>query len=283
MYTNVAYLGEQDEDIVDLCSPLLVTAVGHYRFHTAALIETNRPNGRGDYQLLYVNEGKLHAYIDGKERLIKKGGLLLFRPHEAQVYKYYAAEKPETFWIHFTGCDVPNLLARAEIPEKGNVFSLESASDVQWLFMHMIKELRFRRKNYDEILKTDLLQLFLLLNRSLEENTSLDSDALNEIELAIYYFNENYNTNISIKEYASKRHISACWFNRIFKQATNVTPMQYIIDLRILNATNLLGSTNHTVSQIAAIVGYDDAYYFSRLFKNHVGNSPTEYRKTVRG
>ena len=50
MYTNLAYLGEEDEDIIDKSKPLVVTAVGYYRVHSIPILETERPNGRGDYQ-----------------------------------------------------------------------------------------------------------------------------------------------------------------------------------------------------------------------------------------
>ena len=68
-------------------------------------------------------------------------------------------------------------------------------------------------------------------------------------------------------------------FDRSFKHVTKVTPMQYIIQLRMTNALNLLDNTSYNIIQVANAVGYDDAYYFSRLFKKNVGVSPTEYRK----
>jgi len=279
MYSNVAYLGKQDEDIVDHGTPLLVTAAGYYRVQTSPFIETKRPNGRNDYQLMYVYAGKLHVYIRGKERIIEKGTILLFRPCEAQIYKYYSSEKPEIYWVHFTGFDVENLFERYEIPNDKNVFVLGNALDCQWLFKHIIHELQLRRKKYADFINMNLCQVLLLLNRCLEEEIAFDFDDLNEVDLALDFFNEKYNTNISIKDYAKERHISVCWFNRIFKRVMRETPMQYIINLRIANALNLLNETTYNIIQIANIVGYDDAYYFSRIFKKHIGISPREYRK----
>ena len=102
---------------------------------------------------------------------------------------------------------------------------------------------------------------------------------MNEVERATHYFNENYNQNICIKDYAAERHMSDCWFNKTFKKVTKMTPTQYIISLRITNAINLLESTGHNINQIASMVGYDDALYFSRLFKKHTGLSPLEYKR----
>ena len=57
-----------------------------------------------------------------------------------------------------------------------------------------------------------------------------------------------------------------------------MTPMQYILSIRIANAQNLLETTGYTISEIAAIVGYDNPLYFSRIFKKQKGLSPKEYR-----
>ena len=279
MYTNLAYLGEAHEDIVDNSKPLLVTAAGYYRVHTSEVIETDRPNGRGDYQLLYISAGKLHLYVDGEERIITKGNMLLFRPGETQIYNLYSADKPETYWVHFTGSDVDLLLDYYGMPKDENVFFTGTSPDYQWLFKQMIQELQLCRVNYEDLLNMNLRHIFLMINRFLKEGTELDSDALDEVERATHYFNENYNLNICIKDYANERHMSECWFNRTFKHVTKVTPMQYIIQLRMTNALNLLEHTNYNIIQVANAVGYDDAYYFSRLFKKNIGVSPTEYRK----
>ena len=60
-----------------------------------------------------------------------------------------------------------------------------------------------------------------------------------------------------------------------------MTPMQYIISVRIENAQRLLCTQDYNVTEVAAIVGYDNPLYFSRLFKKQTGISPTDYRKNL--
>ena len=278
MYSNVAYLGKQDEDIVDYGTPLLVTAAGYYRVQTSSLIETKRPNGRNDYQLMYVYAGKLHVYIQEKEHVIEKGTLLLFRPREAQIYKYYSSEKPEIYWVHFTGFDVENLLKRYELPNDKNIFYSGTSPDYQWLFEQMIRELQLCRANYKELLTMLLRHIFLLINRYLKENGKSGIDALNDIERSIRYFNENYTKDINIDEYAKSLHVSTCWFNRRFKQVTKVTPLQYILSLRLANAKMLLETQDYNVTETSYAVGFHNPLYFSRLFTKHIGLPPSEYK-----
>ncbi len=99
------------------------------------------------------------------------------------------------------------------------------------------------------------------------------------MDLAAQYFNDHYNSGISIQEYARSRGMSISWFIRNFKGYTGVTPMQYILSIRITNAQVLLESTTYTVTEIGRIVGYENPLYFSRIFHKQKGFSPSEYRK----
>ena len=99
------------------------------------------------------------------------------------------------------------------------------------------------------------------------------------MQSAVTYFNENYNQDISIENYAQTRGMSVSWFIRNFKKYTGMTPMQFIVSLRVNNAQILLEQTNYSIYEIAKIVGYDDQLYFSRLFRKQKGVSPSQYRK----
>ena len=58
-----------------------------------------------------------------------------------------------------------------------------------------------------------------------------------------------------------------------------ISPAQYILSLRIMNAQNLLERGVYNIREVAEVVGYENPLYFSRVFKKEVGMSPTEYRK----
>ena len=73
--------------------------------------------------------------------------------------------------------------------------------------------------------------------------------------------------------------MSVNWFIHSFKNVMKVPPMQYIVSLRIAAAKGYLENSNKNITEIAATVGYDNALYFSRLFRKYTGMTPSEYRK----
>lgn len=283
MFANAAYLGVPHEDIVDNTTPLLVTAAGNYRMHKSQVYETDRPSGRGDYQLYYVAGGKAHFFLDNKERILPKGSVVLFRPGEPQKYDIYARDTPETYWVHFTGSEVEGLLEHYGFKKGEKLFYTGNVQDFQHIYGQMIRELQLRRTNFKDLLALNMRTLLLMINRHITESKNAGAQVIDEIEKAIHYFNDNYNKQIVIEKYAEQHLMTPCWFIQNFKQLTHTTPMQYIVNLRLTNAMNMLENRNYNVAQIASAVGYDNPLYFSRLFKKHTGLSPTEYRANLGG
>ena len=222
MFTNVAYLHNSLNDMVDTSKSLVVTSCGYYRVHSRPVVSTERPTGRRDYQLLYIAKGK--------------------------GYYYYAPEKTEVYWVHFTGRMVEGILDNYEIPNNKNVFYTGNSPDYAWLYRQIIQELQLCRQNYEELIAITLRHIFIMINRYIKEGKKSGSDIQNEIDRATHYFNGNYNKPLNIDEYAESRHMSTCWFIRSFKQILKVTPMQYILSLRMANAQSLLETTEYNMA-----------------------------------
>ena len=282
MYVNSGYLNNSRAPIKDKSRPLIVTSCGTYRLKNTKKLPTWRPKGRLDYQLLYIVSGKGHFYFKGEDRVVYAGRMVLIQPRQEQRYDYYGEDKPEVYWVHFTGSDVKNILHRYQIPMDDPIFYSGASSTYSYLFKEMIHELQTCRTGYEELLTMYLKQIFLLVQRTRqEERPTVSTYIQEEMEYARRYFNEHYNEPISIQEYAESRNMSVCWFQRNFKQIVKHTPMQYLLTIRVNNATSLLETTNYGLAEIATIVGYEDPLYFSRLFRKIKGVSPRDYRKLV--
>jgi len=93
------------------------------------------------------------------------------------------------------------------------------------------------------------------------------------------FIEENYTKNITLEDVSQQVNISAYYFSRIFKEATNENFIDYLTGLRIERAKELLSSTQYSMKEICNMSGYSDPNYFSKTFKKKVGVTPTEYRE----
>lgn len=283
MFVNSGYLHDSRAPIKDKSRPLIVTSCGTYRLKTVKRLPTWRPKGRLDYQLLYIVSGKGHFYFHGEDRVVYAGRMVLIQPRQEQRYEYFGEDKPEVYWVHFTGSDVKNILRSYNIPMDDPIFYSGASSTYSYLFKEMINELQNCKTGYEDLLAMYLRQIFLLVQRTRqEERPTVSTYIQEEMEFARRYFNEHYNEPISIQEYAESRNMSVCYFQRNFKQIVKHTPMQYLLTIRVNNAASLLETTDYSMAEIAAIVGYEDPLYFSRLFRKIKGVSPRDYRNLVK-
>lgn len=98
-------------------------------------------------------------------------------------------------------------------------------------------------------------------------------------QLILDYFQQHYKNDISISSLAETLGFSMEYLARIFKKETGLSPSKYLTNLRINEAKLLLVThTSLEIGRIGELVGYKDAFYFSRVFKNNVNMTPSEYR-----
>lgn len=102
---------------------------------------------------------------------------------------------------------------------------------------------------------------------------------------ALAYINDHHcDSNMSLNFIADKFHISQSYLTRMIKKSTDLSFTEYLNKLRIQQAIFLLSTREDLlIAQIAELVGYSSQHYFSRVFKNHTGVSPIEYRNEKRG
>lgn len=93
------------------------------------------------------------------------------------------------------------------------------------------------------------------------------------------YIAENYSARLSVPSLAAKYDLSPKYFGMLFKQATNKSVSQYIRDIRIHAAMEILSNSNLTLEQISDTVGFENSFYFSNCFKKVTGITPSEYRR----
>ena len=99
------------------------------------------------------------------------------------------------------------------------------------------------------------------------------------IRKAVVYLNEHYAENITVDTLAAIAHYSPAQFRRLFHSLTQMSPSDYITNVRINAAKTILGTTDRRISDIAQDVGFFDHSHFIRTFKHTVGVTPAKYRR----
>jgi AraC-like DNA-binding protein len=103
-------------------------------------------------------------------------------------------------------------------------------------------------------------------------------DNKQKIEQSIGYMLEHLAQPLKVTQLAARAGLSPSHYFAVFKRQTGCSPLDYLIGLRMGQACRLLAETTLSVKNIAAKLGYDDPFYFSRLFKSVNAVAPTEYR-----
>lgn len=149
----------------------------------------------------------------------------------------------------------------------------------------IIKEYFSKEIGFELAIKSYILKLIVILLRNYIEKiyTKKQFDfkvtKLKQIDNILKYIQSNFTKKITINELANLAHISNYHFCRLFKQSTGKTVMEYINDLRLRKAILLLKDSTLNITEIALSCGFNDANYFSRVFKNNIKMSPSQVRK----
>lgn len=104
-------------------------------------------------------------------------------------------------------------------------------------------------------------------------------EAERKVAQTIGYMRRSLNQSLQVPKLARMANISPSHFFAVFKKRTGFAPMDFFIRLRIQRACEILDSTTLSVKEVAAQLGYEDPFYFSRVFKSVSGVAPTEYRR----
>ncbi len=270
-----------DGDAPPYEAPLLVMSAGHYRFVQMTRFHTYRPKGRSDYQLLYVAGGSAQFFTGGAWHRVGEGGMVLYRPNERQEYTYRLDEDPDIYWIHFTGTVAKQTVLQYGLTD-GVVHAVGVDSRYGELFEGIIRELQLQRPLGDELTAVLLQELLVrMARRDRESHTGRPRSAM--IERAVREIQRRFAEPLTVAELAAQFNVEVCWFSRLFRRQMGVSPQQYLMNVRMMKARELLSTTDCPIGEVARLSGYDNPLYFSRLFRRLYGCPPREYRRRQEG
>lgn len=260
----------------EITSELGINCVGYTVLNSDAS-PTYRPEGRRDYQLIFIKSGSGRFEFEKKQYKISANNIILYRPKEPQIYDFNTGTKAEFYWIHFGGTNAETIVnemgftSSRTLPYKNSQLFIDTVN-----FIH--HEMSNKKLLYKSSSNAKMLNLFVDVARSNENSTKLSNNTASAIESIRTEIEQTYFLNLSNDTYAEKCGMSTSYFLKCFKDATGLTPKQYRDNFRINAAKDLLINSNYKIAQISQIIGFTDPLYFSRFFKKSVGISPIDYR-----
>jgi AraC-like DNA-binding protein len=130
-----------------------------------------------------------------------------------------------------------------------------------------------------------LTDLLVQLSRNLADSPAQrpDSTAAQRwhralIREAVRYLEDNFTRPVSVREIASRLHLSPNYLSTLFHRECGQTLRGYLVRLRVERARRLLRETDHPIKAIAGLAGFSDEYYFSRVFRRTLGHPPGAFR-----
>lgn len=234
---------------------------------------------RDCYIIHYIVSGSGYFECNGRTFHLNKGDSFLITP--GLLTRYYPDKDDpwEYIWVNFSGLEAKNLLALTNMSEKNPIAVKGEASPLECF-------LKLKKYNNDfspaaQCISNGILHQLLghfITNYPAKNNTS-KSDI---IDIAISYIEMNYHKhNLDIDTLADAISINRVTLYRHFKKHLKMSPKQYIADIRLKRAYELLSKKQLAIKTIAFSLGFDDQLYFSKFFKSHTGISPLQYRNSI--
>lgn len=256
---------------------LYITQIGY--FPKAAHHYRERKTGCSENILIYCTWGKGYCILDNKQYEVNANQFILI-PATDRYICYWADESTpwSIYWFHYTSDQIDAINQSLHITTSFRPVSIP-ANENSIRIWHTIYKTLEMGYSHENLISASFSLFYLIATFLFPERHVADKDSGDIITKTIEEMRDNLQKKLTVEQIALKHRMSASHFSSLFRKATNMAPIDYFIHLKMQKACQLLYfGTNH-VKEIALELGYDNPYYFSRLFKKHIGTSPKEYRQ----
>lgn len=227
-----------------------------------------------ELELVYVGSGRAVAYADKNSYILNKGDIFITFPN--QIHYYETTERGEFTVIIFSSKIIYGFgdIISKSVPDR-NYIPFGEVNGFDMIF-DRIKELSgdytaLAVNGYINVIMSRILPLLQLKTVNAENNTALYN--------VIDYCTRNFKEEITLDDVAESLHLSKYYISHMINRKLNQNFNEYINNLRIAEACNLLRETNIKIADISEDVGFGTIRSFNRAFKQITGVSPAVYRE----
>lgn len=233
------------------------------------------------YILYFVNEGRGSVTVRNATFKVEAGqGFVVFPGVETSFHSHYRDTMNVT-WVAFSGYLVDRYLSRANLSVYEPVFADNEQQEARGHFDALLEASQRFPNRYCKIM-SQLYSIFSFLLDNVLPQTRTEA-ATPEFYLmrALDFIDTNYFENITVEDIAADVGTSRKTLASVFSSLTGFSPKDYLIYYRLSKAVDLLRDPNMSMEMIAASVGYNDQFYFSKQFKKNLGMTPSECRRAI--
>jgi AraC-like DNA-binding protein len=258
-----------------LCYP---DSFGHYKdFPQHA--ERRTADFMAGYNLHFIFAGKGYIKADGRWIELTAGNGFFYGKNLVQEYKTDADDPWDIRWIHFDGEGLEKLFAGRGWKEPW-LFSFGKVERI----LQLTDDLNRLGEAYESSNEPRISAvLYEILVELLQNSEDLQGLSLltykDKIRKSADYIQSHCTKNLKLEQMAEHAGYSLFYYNRMFHQIMGKTPVQYLLECRILQAKNLLISSKMSIKQIALEAGFSQSSYFIRIFRRFEQITPSDYRK----
>lgn len=235
-------------------------------------------------EMVYVSDGEGIIKINEHPYTVKKGDLLIY--NQGVIHEQCTSPvSPLSLYY----CGIANIYSDGTqmehlIPENASPYieTKEYASRIGQLLEFMYEESSNQKTGYEKICEGLLGVLLAIVQRLTQPNASKKQDSDHLAVRIKEFLDENYLQHLKLQDIAAYFHMNPYYLSHVFKDEYDDSPIRYIVYRRMGEAKRLLTTTDMKVSEIAHVLGYQNTNYFTILFTNTMGESPTQYKKSER-
>ena len=258
----------------DLC----VTHIGAFAAAGGHYVE--RPHGTSQHILIVCVSGKGHATLNGREWNVRPGDLLFLPPREAHIYGADPRSPWTILWVHFRGERAGDYLSMLGVSRDQPVVSVSDTGPLSGAFEDAFHYVTYGFGQAAMIGVATGFARMLGVARVLQKTSgSQPPKTEGRLLQTLALLRESPEKSWTVENMAHEAGLSVPHFTELCRRQTGMPPLAYLIRLRLQRAMDLLQQGQYNVEEVARAVGYDDPFYFSRLFRKHLGMPPSACRQ----
>ncbi len=303
-----------EKGIIDATGSIPVVFKGIERNLQKGLV-SEAPSRHDYHELTYIRSGKAEFEVEGKRVLLEKGATIVIRPNTSHLVRvpegqadviglYFGFTRqitgsqsgsqpqrttdiaPQTleYFINFAyGRDLPE----GEIGKDPFILILgKNRQDIATLIERIIRESRQDAYGRELMMQLMTMEILVAVARGIreewEESLRVRTGKARElVRIARDFIVENHDRDITVADAAGYVFLSQGYFTRAFRDETGMSPMSFLMQVRVAHACKLLEQRDIKVSGVALQVGFSSPQRFNAAFRKHMGKTPMEYRKQI--